>query len=73
MFGKLNLKIILSRYFYSLINIHFNFSVFHGRMHWQQLKVFKDHTSMATGIQFGKDSQFIASSSVDGTLNLYGI
>lgn len=42
-------------------------------MNWQQLKVFNDQKSMVTGIRFGKDSQFIVTSSIDGTLNLYGI
>ncbi|XP_050432768.1 pre-mRNA-processing factor 19 [Adelges cooleyi] len=40
---------------------------------WQELKVFNDHTALATGIRFGKNSQFIASTSMDRTLKLYGI
>lgn len=40
---------------------------------WQELKVFNDHTALATGIRFGKHSQFIASTSMDRTLKLYGV
>ncbi|XP_063701493.1 pre-mRNA-processing factor 19 [Culicoides brevitarsis] len=40
---------------------------------WQELKVFNDHTAMATGIRFGKHAQFLASTSMDRTLKLYGI
>uniref|UniRef100_A0A336MXK8 Pre-mRNA-processing factor 19 n=1 Tax=Culicoides sonorensis TaxID=179676 RepID=A0A336MXK8_CULSO len=40
---------------------------------WQELKVFNDHTAMATGIRFGKHAQYLASTSMDRTLKLYGI
>lgn len=40
---------------------------------WQELKVFNDHTAMATGIRFGRHAQFLASTSMDRTLKLYGI
>merc|ERR1712123_508595 len=39
---------------------------------WTELKVFNDHTAMATGIRFGANSQFLASTSMDRTLKLYG-
>jgi len=38
---------------------------------WQELKVFNDHTAMATGVRFGRNAQFIASASMDRTLKLY--
>nr|CAD7567388.1 unnamed protein product [Timema californicum] len=40
---------------------------------WQELKVFNDHTAMATGVRFGRHSQYIASTSMDRTLKLYGL
>jgi len=39
---------------------------------WQELRVFNDHTAMATGVRFGRQAQFIASASMDRTLKLYG-
>jgi len=39
---------------------------------WTELKVFNDHTAMATGIRFGENSQFLASTSMDRTLKIYG-
>nr|XP_023028900.1 pre-mRNA-processing factor 19 [Leptinotarsa decemlineata] len=40
---------------------------------WQELKVFNDHTAMATGVRFGKHARFIASTSMDRTLKLYSL
>uniref|UniRef100_A0A161M2P6 Pre-mRNA-processing factor 19 n=1 Tax=Triatoma infestans TaxID=30076 RepID=A0A161M2P6_TRIIF len=40
---------------------------------WQELKVFNDHTAMATGVRFGRNAQFIASTSMDRTLKLYSV
>ncbi|KAF2897784.1 hypothetical protein ILUMI_08371 [Ignelater luminosus] len=40
---------------------------------WQELKVFNDHTAAATGVRFGRHAQYIASTSMDRTLKLYGI
>ncbi|XP_065367758.1 pre-mRNA-processing factor 19 [Calliphora vicina] len=40
---------------------------------WQDLKVFNDHTALATGVRFGKNAQYIASTSMDRTLKLYSI
>ncbi|XP_074109507.1 pre-mRNA processing factor 19 [Cotesia typhae] len=40
---------------------------------WQELKVFNDHTAAATGVRFGKNAQYIASTSMDRTLKLYGL
>lgn len=40
---------------------------------WQELKVFNDHTAAATGVRFGKNAQYLASTSMDRTLKLYGI
>ncbi|KAL3281225.1 hypothetical protein HHI36_004439 [Cryptolaemus montrouzieri] len=35
--------------------------------------IFKDHTAAATGVRFGKHARFIASTSMDRTLKLYGL
>ncbi|XP_045474308.1 pre-mRNA-processing factor 19 [Harmonia axyridis] len=40
---------------------------------WQELKVFNDHTAAATGVRFGKNARFLASTSMDRTLKLYGL
>lgn len=40
---------------------------------WQEVRVFNDHTASATGIRFGRNAQYIASTSMDRTLKLYGI
>jgi len=39
---------------------------------WNELKVLGDHTAMATGVRFGGNSQFLASTSMDRTLKVYG-
>lgn len=39
---------------------------------WNELKVLSDHTAMATGVRFGGNSQFLASTSMDRTLKVYG-
>lgn len=71
MFGEYN--IFLKKYFiYYIILYVLVFSVYMCKQ-WQELKVFNDHTALATGIRFGKHSQFIASTSMDRTLKLYGI
>jgi pre-mRNA-processing factor 19 len=40
---------------------------------WIDLKVFNDHTAMATGVRFGKNASYLASTSMDRTLKLYGL
>jgi pre-mRNA-processing factor 19 len=40
---------------------------------WTDLKLFQDHTAMATGVRFGKHASYIASTSMDRTLKLYGM
>nr|CAG4651733.1 EOG090X0489 [Triops cancriformis] len=40
---------------------------------WQELKVFNDHTALATGVRFGSDAQFLYSVSMDRTLKVYGL
>jgi len=40
---------------------------------WQDLKVFNDHTAMATGVRFGANAAYVASTSMDRTLKLYGL
>lgn len=39
---------------------------------WTELKVMSEHTAMATGVRFGTNSQFLASTSMDRTLKVYG-
>merc|ERR1719481_712297 len=39
---------------------------------WNELKVMNDHTAAATGVRFGENSQYIASTSMDRTLKIYG-
>lgn len=40
---------------------------------WQELKIFNDHTAMATGVRFGRNAQYIASTSMDRTLKIYAL
>lgn len=40
---------------------------------WADLKVFNDHTAMATGVRFGRNASYLASTSMDRTLKLYGM
>ena len=40
---------------------------------WQELKTFTEHTALATGVCFGKNAQFLASSGMDRSLKFYGI
>lgn len=40
---------------------------------WTELKVFNDHTAAATGVRFGRNASYIASTSMDRTLKLYGL
>jgi len=78
MSGKLETFKLLTYFYHNHNNFCFNlknnsfFSVYMCKQ-WQELKVFNDHTALATGIRFGKHSQFIASTSMDRTLKLYGI
>ncbi|KAI0208882.1 Pre-mRNA-processing factor 19 [Lamellibrachia satsuma] len=40
---------------------------------WQELKVFNDHTAMATGVRFGQNATFVASTSMDRSLKIFGM
>lgn len=40
---------------------------------WNLLKTFTDHTGLATGVRFGKNTSFLASVSMDRNLKYYGI
>ncbi|XP_074640509.1 pre-mRNA-processing factor 19-like [Tubulanus polymorphus] len=40
---------------------------------WNVLSVFNDHTATATGIRFGDNSTFIASSSMDRSVKFFGL
>uniref|UniRef100_A0A2P2HYS9 Pre-mRNA-processing factor 19 n=1 Tax=Hirondellea gigas TaxID=1518452 RepID=A0A2P2HYS9_9CRUS len=39
---------------------------------WTELRVFNDHTALATGVRFGADAANLASTSMDRTLKIYG-
>lgn len=38
---------------------------------WEQLKIFEDNKQAITGICFGKDSKYIATTSMDRNLRFY--
>lgn len=40
---------------------------------WQELSVFNDHTSLATGVRFGANADYLASTSMDRTVKFYGL
>ncbi|XP_061383471.1 pre-mRNA-processing factor 19 [Danaus plexippus] len=40
---------------------------------WQELRVLADHTAAATGLRFGRDAAYLASTSMDRTLKIYGL
>lgn len=40
---------------------------------WEELKVFNEHSGLATGVRFGENAQYIASTSMDERLNFYGL
>lgn len=40
---------------------------------WQELKVFNDHTALATGVRFGQNGTFLASASMDRSLKVFGM
>lgn len=40
---------------------------------WSELKTFADHTAMATGVRFGNNASYLATTSMDRTLKLYGL
>ncbi|RXG69892.1 Pre-mRNA-processing factor 19 [Armadillidium vulgare] len=39
---------------------------------WTSLREFNDHTAQATGVRFGTNAEFLASTSMDRTLKIYG-
>lgn len=39
---------------------------------WSELRIFNDHTAMATGVRFGANGAYLASTSMDRTLKIYG-
>lgn len=49
------------------------FRVYLASKQWEELKVFNDHTAAATGVRFGRHAQYIASTSMDRTLKIYGL
>lgn len=40
---------------------------------WQDLKIFNDHTALATGVRFGTNAEYLASTSMDRTIKFYGL
>lgn len=53
----------------------YNFSSFRIYLckQWQELGVFNDHTSLATGVRFGGNAEYLASTSMDRTVKFYGL
>ncbi|OXA62747.1 pre-mRNA-processing factor 19 [Folsomia candida] len=39
---------------------------------WNEIAVYNDHTGTATGVRFGQNASFIASTSLDRSLKIYG-
>ena len=64
MFGKY--KLILIDLFENVLFVR----VYQSKQ-WDLLKVFNDHTASATGIRFGSNANYIASSSMDRSLKFY--
>lgn len=62
----------LKRSLRSLTNIFVTFSVYLCKQ-WQELAILTDHSDMATGVRFGRDAQFLASTSMDRSLKVYGM
>nr|CAB3265184.1 pre-mRNA-processing factor 19-like [Phallusia mammillata] len=40
---------------------------------WQELKTFTEHSAMTTGVRFGQNARFLASTAMDRSLKFYGI
>jgi pre-mRNA-processing factor 19 len=40
---------------------------------WNELAIFNDHTATATGVRFGTNATFIASTSMDRSLKFFGL
>lgn len=40
---------------------------------WTDLKILNEHTALATGVRFGKNVHYVASTSMDRTLKIYGL
>ena len=38
---------------------------------WDTLKVVTEHTAIATGVRFGQNATYLASTSMDRTLKIY--
>ena len=38
---------------------------------WETLKVVSEHTAIATGVRFGQNAKYLASTSMDRTLKIY--
>lgn len=70
MLGNFNNLIFIG--FYLMLSVFYFSSRVYLCKQWQELKVFNDHTAAATGVRFGKHAHFIASTSMDRTLKLYG-
>lgn len=58
--------------FILLLLLQFFFRIYLCKQ-WQDLRIFNDHTALATGVRFGKHAQYVASTSMDRTLKLYSI
>lgn len=45
--------------------------VYHGKQ-FSLVKTFSDHKDCVTGVRFGKDAQFLVTSSMDRSLKIFG-
>lgn len=44
----------------------------YGCKTWQEIAVYSNHTAKATGVRFGQNAAFLASTSLDRSLKIYG-
>lgn len=58
------------------ICMHIYVYLFNSRVYgcklWNEIAVYNDHTGTATGVRFGQNASFIASTSLDRSLKIYG-
>ena len=57
---------------FQFIVLYLCFSVYLVKQ-WQELKVLNDHTALATGVRFGQNASFVASTSMDRSLKIFSL
>ncbi|XP_074603378.1 pre-mRNA processing factor 19 [Brevipalpus obovatus] len=77
-----NFKILMLADDFKVKDLHFDNSgvylavagsdvrIYHTKQ-WDTVKVFNDHTDLATGVRFGTNARFLASSGMDRSLKIY--